>query len=236
MQFFGDVYAMRGVERLLLVLVSFFTIYLGYMLYRNGHVNGTGKMSVESDWAKIAVSGQGPGLFFMTFGSLIARSLVFAAVKTTTTYDGNAKDIAQLQSRNEAQQRLISELQTADLETQKVVVGLEYSNREVRELIANVETENKLQSDQYLTQLNLLNNRYEKGIEMLRTQQTKLEDSISGSFQKFMDITTIFTQPAADINDDEVDSDLTDFKLGSEIKERFQDLNANLKEYLADQQ
>jgi len=72
----------RGIERLVISVGSIIIAYLGYRLYLHGVKSGKNTVEVESPLLKFALSGTGPGLFFMAFG---------ACVLSISLYTGGAK-------------------------------------------------------------------------------------------------------------------------------------------------
>lgn len=74
----------RGIERWLIVIGGLVFAYFGYKLYLYGVDKGMGKLQAENQFFKIALSGSGPGLFFMAFGAMILMSLAFIQAEGTT--------------------------------------------------------------------------------------------------------------------------------------------------------
>lgn len=60
----------RGLERIAIVAVAFGIAYLGYRLYVLGVTEGRSKVEVNNEAWKFVVAGTGPGLLFMTCGTL----------------------------------------------------------------------------------------------------------------------------------------------------------------------
>jgi hypothetical protein len=78
-----DLFLMRGIERLTIVLGGIALAYLGYKLYLHGASSSESRMNFSSQFMKFAASGTGPGLLFMAFGSIIlVCSLVFGGVSS----------------------------------------------------------------------------------------------------------------------------------------------------------
>ena len=67
----------RGIERILIVIVAGVFAYLGFRLFVLGHSSGPGKLSAKTKLGEIILSGAGPGLFFMAFGGLVLLASVF---------------------------------------------------------------------------------------------------------------------------------------------------------------
>jgi len=68
----------REIERLLVALGGILSIYLGYRLFIYGIEKGRDRLSVHiSEKMRIIFSGQGPGLFFMAFGSVLLLVALF---------------------------------------------------------------------------------------------------------------------------------------------------------------
>ncbi len=68
---------LRGMERLLVVGGAIVLSYLGYRLFVFGVREGESRLSAESPFYKIVLSGTGPGLFFMAFGALVLISALY---------------------------------------------------------------------------------------------------------------------------------------------------------------
>lgn len=81
MDVYTQLFAYRGIERLLIVLGGFLFAYLGYRLFLFGVDKGTGKLTSKSAFFKVTFSGSGPGLFFMAFGALILINSMFSSVE-----------------------------------------------------------------------------------------------------------------------------------------------------------
>lgn len=77
---YANVFAYRGIERLLIVFGGMVFAYLGYRLFVYGVDKGNGKLETESAFFKLTFSGSGPGLFFMAFGALILIYSMFSTV------------------------------------------------------------------------------------------------------------------------------------------------------------
>lgn len=76
----------RGIERLVICLGAIAFAYLGYRLYAIGIKPGRNTTTVESPLLKFALSGTGPGLFFMAFGAtVLAIALSTGDARTTMT-------------------------------------------------------------------------------------------------------------------------------------------------------
>ena len=54
---------MRGIERLIIVLVHFFMVYLGYKLFIKGIDQGESSLTAETHLYRIVFSGKGPDFF-----------------------------------------------------------------------------------------------------------------------------------------------------------------------------
>jgi len=61
----------RSIERIVIAVGGIIFAYLGYRLYRHGITEGASKIKIESRWWKLLLSGTGPGLIFMLFGTII---------------------------------------------------------------------------------------------------------------------------------------------------------------------
>ena len=84
----GDPIIWRGIERLLIALGGIVFAYLGYRLYVQGITRGRGEAQVKSPILQFALSGTGPGLFFMAFGAIVLSiSLSTGGSSTTVTED-----------------------------------------------------------------------------------------------------------------------------------------------------
>lgn len=70
-----DIFWMRGLERILVVVGAIIFGYLGYRLYVLGISGTQSKVNFNSQLMKFAASGTGPGLLFMIFGAVV---LVFS--------------------------------------------------------------------------------------------------------------------------------------------------------------
>lgn len=80
--------ALRGAERLLIVLCSGLCVWLGYRLFQSlPAVHGSsGQLELPS--AKLVISKVGPGVFFALFGALILWQAVLAQLKIDPTPSG----------------------------------------------------------------------------------------------------------------------------------------------------
>jgi len=80
--------ALRGAERLLIVLCSGLCVWLGYRLFQSlPAVHGSGGQ-LELPSAKLVISKVGPGVFFALFGALILWQAVLAQLKMDPTASG----------------------------------------------------------------------------------------------------------------------------------------------------
>lgn len=70
----------RGAERIVIVLVAGLLIYLGYRLFVCGRDREFGKLTTDLTFAKIVLSGSGPGLFFMAFGGFVLLTALFTGL------------------------------------------------------------------------------------------------------------------------------------------------------------
>jgi hypothetical protein len=64
----------RGIERCLIVLGAVTFGYFGFRLYLNGVANTPTKLDMDVPVAKFALSGGGPGIAFMAFGSVLREA------------------------------------------------------------------------------------------------------------------------------------------------------------------
>ena len=81
-----DLFVIRGVERVLIIVGAIFFGYLGYKLYLHGITSSRSQVDFDSKFMKFAVSGTGPGLLFMVFGAIVlVFSLVFGRVSSKET-------------------------------------------------------------------------------------------------------------------------------------------------------
>lgn len=69
---------LRGIERFLIIFGAIVFGFLGYKLYRLGISQGYSKLNVKSSFLRFALSGSGPGLFFMALGAL---TLIIALIQ-----------------------------------------------------------------------------------------------------------------------------------------------------------
>lgn len=72
-----DIFILRALERLAIVISAVIFAYLGYRLFLFGVKEGSSKLQTESMFFKITFSGTGPGLFFMAFGALVLMFALF---------------------------------------------------------------------------------------------------------------------------------------------------------------
>lgn len=82
-----DPLILRGLERIIVAIGAIVFAYFGYRLYLSGVEKGRTHLSAESKFYKFALSGTGPGLFFMALGGVVLVSALFTGggVKTKTT-------------------------------------------------------------------------------------------------------------------------------------------------------
>jgi len=78
----GDKFVFNGIAALA-ACGGIFCIYLGYRLFTKGINKGPGKMTGSAKWIKFALTGAGPGLFFMAFGAFILLVALLISVFTT---------------------------------------------------------------------------------------------------------------------------------------------------------
>ncbi len=71
----------RGIERWLIALGGIMLCVLGYKLFIHGLKKGRGKLITESKLLKVTLSGSGPGLFFMAFGSIILITAILTRIE-----------------------------------------------------------------------------------------------------------------------------------------------------------
>jgi len=84
-----DIFILRMIERIAIVVGAVIFAYLGYKLFLFGIKEGHSKLQSESKFFKITFSGTGPGLFFMAFGSIVLIITLFTGdvfqIKPSTT-------------------------------------------------------------------------------------------------------------------------------------------------------
>ncbi|MEM7021355.1 MAG: hypothetical protein AAF637_02055 [Pseudomonadota bacterium] len=80
-----DILVMRGLERLVVVLIGGMAIYLGYRLFLKvkTDADGEAKITLPRD-VTVMVSRVGPGVFFALFGSLVVTASLYFSI----SYDG----------------------------------------------------------------------------------------------------------------------------------------------------
>ena len=72
-----DIVMLRGFERIIIVLGAIFIGYLGYRLYINGTVVGKNTLKTKFGDVSLILTGIGPGIFFMAFGSLVLVAALY---------------------------------------------------------------------------------------------------------------------------------------------------------------
>lgn len=107
-----DPLLLRGIERLVIVIGAIFIAFLGYRLFIHGKEKGKGNISVDSEVLKILVSGQGPGLFFMAFGSIVLCLAVLNGGASKHT-------LKKMPEMDEKLGKALSELSQSDLELRR---------------------------------------------------------------------------------------------------------------------
>ena len=72
---------MRGIERLVIVLIGGMAIYLGYRLFLavKAEAEGEAKISLPHD-VTVMVSRVGPGVFFALFGSMVVIASLYFSI------------------------------------------------------------------------------------------------------------------------------------------------------------
>jgi hypothetical protein len=109
---------LRTIERLFVCGGGIFIAFLGYRLFVKGIDSGPGKLQVNSSIAKFVLSGKGPGLFFMAFGSIILIvSLLYGGASETTVVSvvpSKAKNAVPSEQQTNKEQDEKRDEQTAD--------------------------------------------------------------------------------------------------------------------------
>ena len=72
-----DIIILRGFERIIIVLGAIFIGYLGYRLYINGASVGKNTLKTNFGDVSLILTGIGPGIFFMAFGSLVLVAALY---------------------------------------------------------------------------------------------------------------------------------------------------------------
>jgi hypothetical protein len=77
-----DILLMRGIERLVIVLIGGMAIYLGYRLFLavKAEAAGEAKITLPHD-VTVMVSRVGPGVFFALFGSLVVVASLYFSIR-----------------------------------------------------------------------------------------------------------------------------------------------------------
>lgn len=89
-----DPILLRGIERIVIALGAVCFAYLGYRLYQAGVTRGKTQATVHSPLLKFALSGTGPGLFFMAFGAAVLVSGLATGGASTTITETVVREIA----------------------------------------------------------------------------------------------------------------------------------------------
>ena len=85
----------RGLERLIIIIGAIFFVYLGYKLYKFGLSEGVSKLKFESKFLNLALSGVGPGLFFIGLASLTLFLALIKGGAESSTYGSTLNDIVE---------------------------------------------------------------------------------------------------------------------------------------------
>ena len=72
-----DIVLLRGFERIVIVVGAIFIGYLGYRLYINGTAVGKNTLKTNFGDVSLILTGIGPGIFFMAFGSLVLVTALY---------------------------------------------------------------------------------------------------------------------------------------------------------------
>lgn len=80
-----DTFAFREIERIAIITGAVFIAFLGYKLFCLGITTEASKMEGEGHGFKLSLSGTGPGLFFMAFGSLVLVAGLFSQLTERTS-------------------------------------------------------------------------------------------------------------------------------------------------------
>ncbi len=93
-----DILLLRGIERLLIVLIGGMAIYLGYRLFLTvrAEAEGEAKITLPHD-VTVMVSRVGPGVFFALFGSLVITASLYFSIRYSDAeraYSGMADRLA----------------------------------------------------------------------------------------------------------------------------------------------
>ena len=85
-----DAEVLRGIERLMVVVVGGLSVYLGYRLFLNlpEQKDSEGRLKLPGD-ISIYLSRVGPGIFFALFGSMIVTASLYFAVVIYDPDTGN---------------------------------------------------------------------------------------------------------------------------------------------------
>jgi hypothetical protein len=77
-----DILLLRGVERLVIVLIGGMAIYLGYRLFLTvrAEAEGEAKITLPHD-VTVMVSRVGPGVFFALFGSIVITASLYFSIR-----------------------------------------------------------------------------------------------------------------------------------------------------------
>ena len=79
-----DPIALRGIERILIILAATFTVYLGYRLFIHGV--GGNQLECKTSWGKFVLGGSGPGLAFMIYGcGVLTHALLYGGASVDHT-------------------------------------------------------------------------------------------------------------------------------------------------------
>lgn len=80
-----DIVIVRGFERIIIDAGAIFIAYLGYRLYLNGAIDGKNTLKTNFGDVSLILTGIGPGIFFMAFGSLVlVAALYFGGAESTS--------------------------------------------------------------------------------------------------------------------------------------------------------
>ena len=85
-----DILLMRGIERLVIVLIGGMAIYLGYRLFLavKAEAVGEARITLPRD-VTVMMSRVGPGVFFALFGSLVVVASLYFSIR----YSDPGRDI-----------------------------------------------------------------------------------------------------------------------------------------------
>lgn len=109
---FSDPIIWRGIERILIVIGAIFLSLLGYKLYIKGVTHNNNELQIDSKLLKFILSGQGPGLFFMAFSSLIFIWAISLGEVETHTKRTVTTQKTELPSSNSLEQKTLPSNET----------------------------------------------------------------------------------------------------------------------------